>query len=245
MERFVPRLFLVACLALAACAGPDDRLMPAGETFALQSGYYACAAPGRAQGFGDMVAVDEAGTRTRFFDPKTRYPRIEILGAGLHPVYQEEYWRLGRAATGVWRSQFERGHVRLFGEAEVALGDDLYARLGVLQWPYWPPGASYMGIGLAEGYRDSRSPDPAVIVMANIVVGETHYTAHYWIAVDVFLPAQPPLRDVEVVRAGLEARQDEVTAEAMAAMTAWLRTCRLTPFARAPEPYRPPAAAER
>lgn len=241
VKRALQGAFIVVALGLFGCASKDGELVVADQRYVHPGGYYVCDVPGQAQGFSPDVHVRQRGVTVIFKDARNPEFKIEIVGAPLHAIYQEEYWDKGVEARGVWRAEFERGHVFLLDERAVVLRNGLPARLGVLQMPYWPESASYMGTFLVEAYRASDAPPPVVRTIANLVVGETHYTAYYSVPARPFLPVGIPLRDVELTKQGLEARRDHVVATVTQAMVSWLSTCALTGFAKAQVPYQPPA----
>ncbi len=231
---------LVLCLCVSGCVSEKGEPMSAGERYFHPSGYFACDVPGNRQGFSSNGRVERSGAWVTFRDVTNPEMKLEIVGAPLHSIYQKEYGEKGVFAGGVWRAEFERGHVFLIAERAVVLSNGHPARLGVLQTPYWPEDASYMGAFLAESYRTSESTPPAVFTIANLVIGETHYTAYYFVPARMFLSPEIPLRDVEQVKEGLLRRKDRVAAVVTDAMTAWLSTCALTGFAKAQIPYEPP-----
>lgn len=170
---------------------------------------------------------------------------MEILASGLHGIFQEEVRVKGREAQGVWRDEFERGNVFLFAEEAVVFDGGRYARLGILQMPYFPHNASYLGATLQAAYRASDAPPPVVRVVANLLVEETHYTVFYSVPAHMFLSADTPLREVEIVRNRLQADGARIFPRLKQAMVTWLATCQLTGFAKAQTPYKLPAGTGR
>lgn len=244
MRATLLRLFALAVVfVLAGCSTLGGLVRPADSLYQHPDGYFTCAVPGADQFFSAEVGVEQKGSFVEFTDVADEQIQIEILGSGIHGIHQEEYRLKGENAKGVWREQFERGHVLLMGEKMVRLNDGQAARLGVLQMPYWPPDASYLGISLSEAYRTSEAPPVIVRVIANLMVEETHYTAMYSVPAKRFVPADTPLRDVELMRAALATQKAEVIKTMTNAMTKWLATCRLTGFAKAQIPYRPPSSS--
>lgn len=233
----------VAIFTLAGCSSLGMLTLTANSHYQHPDGYFACAVPGADQFFSPEVGVEQAGSLVEFTDTANAQIRIEISASGIHGIHQEEYRQKGENAKGVWREEFERGHVLLMGEKAIRLDNGQAARLGVVQMPYWPPEAAYLGFSLSESYRTSEAPPVIVRVIANLMVEETHYTAMYSVPAQRFMPPDTPLRDVERARAALTANKAEVLRTMMGAMTKWLATCELTGFAKAQIPYHPPVAS--
>lgn len=227
-------------LLLSACTAEPELALP-GQVYQQPRGFFSCAVPGPEQSFRGASELSDGGAMIVFRDQVERQVSLEVNAAGIHGIYQEEYWAKGRAAQGVWRMSFERGFVSLLQEGEIEVRPGFYARMGMQQFPYYDPAASYMGRMLAENYRLSDAPPPIVRVVANLMVEETHYTAIYSVPARWFLPKDTPLREVEVIRTRLLERRQAIWDKVTEAFGTWLATCDLTPFARAQVPYRPPS----
>ena len=93
--------------------------------------------------------------------------------------------------------------------------------------PWHKDGMVYVGVDVAESYRQGQGPDPQLWVKSHLVFEDVLHSINIQLPAASYVSKGVPLRDLPAIRDDISARPD-LQKELLAASYAWLERCRFS-----------------